>query len=60
MVQRNLDEVPGLREKWERENMMGRLAETAEFKGAVLYLISRASSFMTGSHITIDGGHTAW
>lgn len=60
MVRRNFEEVPGLREKWERENMLGRLAETAEFKGAVLYLISRASSFMTGSQITIDGGHTAW
>lgn len=60
MVLRNFEEVPGLRETWEGENMMGRLAETTEFKGAVLFLLSKASSFMTGSNLVIDGGHTAW
>lgn len=60
MVRKNFDEVPGLRETWEAENMMGRLAEPEEFKGAVLFLMSGASSFVTGSNIVIDGGHTAW
>lgn len=60
MVLKNFEEVPGLKEKWEAENMMGRLAETTEFKGAALYLLSNASTFMTGSNIVIDGGHTAW
>ena len=60
MVLKNFEEVPGLRETWEGENMMGRLAETSEFKGAALFLLSKASSFMTGSNIVIDGGHTAW
>ncbi|KAJ3554087.1 hypothetical protein NPX13_g10712 [Xylaria arbuscula] len=60
MVLKNFEEVPGLREKWESENMMGRLAETTEFKGAALFLLSKASSFMTGSNIVIDGGHTSW
>ncbi|KAI0376514.1 NAD(P)-binding protein [Hypomontagnella monticulosa] len=60
MVRKNFEEVPGLREKWEAENMMGRLAETTEFKGAALFLLSNASSFMTGSNLIIDGGHTAW
>lgn len=46
MVEENFREVPGLREKWEAENMMGRLAEPHEFKGACLYLLSNASSFM--------------
>lgn len=40
--------------------MMGRLAQTSEFKGAALFLLSNASSFMTGSNIVIDGGYTAW
>ncbi|KAI3336322.1 short-chain dehydrogenase [Xylariaceae sp. AK1471] len=60
MVLKNFEEVPGLREKWEAENMMGRLAETAEFKGAALFLLSNASSFMTGNNLIIDGGHTSW
>ncbi|KAK0640354.1 putative oxidoreductase [Lasiodiplodia hormozganensis] len=60
MVKRNFEEVPGLREKWERENMMGRLSTPEEFKGAGLFLLSKASSFMTGSNLIIDGGHTAW
>ncbi|KAL2024225.1 hypothetical protein VTK56DRAFT_9381 [Thermocarpiscus australiensis] len=60
MVLKNFEEVPGLRETWESENMMGRLAETTEFKGAALFLLSSASSFMTGSNLVIDGGHTAW
>ncbi|KAJ8112451.1 hypothetical protein ONZ43_g5392 [Nemania bipapillata] len=60
MVLKNFEEVPGLREKWEAANMMGRLAETTEFKGAALFLLSNASSFMTGSNLIIDGGHTSW
>lgn len=60
MVLKNFEEVPGLREKWEAENMMGRLSTPEEFKGAAVFLLSNASSFMTGSNIVIDGGHTAW
>ncbi|PNP57289.1 hypothetical protein THARTR1_02735 [Trichoderma harzianum] len=60
MVLRNFEEVPGLRETWSQANMMGRLAETSEFKGAGLFLMSNASTFMTGSNLVIDGGHTAW
>ncbi|KAJ8130404.1 hypothetical protein O1611_g3228 [Lasiodiplodia mahajangana] len=59
MVLKNFEEVPGLREKWESANMMGRLAETTEFKGAALFLLSNASSYMTGSNLIIDGGHTS-
>lgn len=35
-----------------------RIAEPAELDGVLLLLASNASSFMTGSIITIDGGHS--
>lgn len=60
MVRKNFEEGPGLKEEWESLNMFGRLADTTEFKGAALFLMSNASSFMTGSNMIIDGGHTAW
>lgn len=60
MVKKELEATPGLQEEWEAENMMGRLADPSEFKGAALFLLSNASSFMTGSNLIVDGGHTAW
>lgn len=60
MVEKNFEEVPGLKETWEKENMMGRLSRPEEFKGPALYLLSDASSFMTAGCLVVDGGHTAW
>ena len=38
---------------------MGRHAEPEEMVGAVLYLVSDAASFTTGTCITCDGGYLA-
>jgi NAD(P)-dependent dehydrogenase (short-subunit alcohol dehydrogenase family) len=46
--------------KWLELTPMGRMVEVTDLQGAVVYLASEASDFMTGHDMIIDGGYCVW
>jgi NAD(P)-dependent dehydrogenase (short-subunit alcohol dehydrogenase family) len=55
------EEGPGkaVREAMLSRIPLGRLGEPADFAGAVIFLCARASDFVTGQILYVDGGYTA-
>ncbi|RDB21521.1 D-arabinitol 2-dehydrogenase [ribulose-forming] [Hypsizygus marmoreus] len=48
---------PDLKKTWESLTPMGRMGEPEDLAGAIVFLASDASKFMTGSEIRVDGGY---
>ena len=50
----------GFGQRLASRTMLGRLGTPSEIAGPLLFLAAPASSFITGSALTVDGGWTAW
>ena len=57
-AEKTLENTPGLREALERKIALGRIGTPEDCGGAVAFLCSRASSYITGQVIVVDGGLT--
>jgi len=51
---------PAFASRLAAKTMLGRLGRADEIAGPLLFLCSKASSYVTGSALAVDGGWTAW
>lgn len=60
LVYKFLKDQPQYERDWSSRIPMGRLAEPSDIVGSVVFLASKASSYITGHDLIVDGGYTLW
>lgn len=54
------DQIETFHQRYLYRTPMGRMATEEDLKGAVAYLASDLSAYVTGHNLTVDGGWTVW
>lgn len=54
------DWLKALETEWGKRTPLGRMGGEDDLKGAVVYLASEASRYVTGQNLIVDGGFTVW
>lgn len=60
MVEALFKTHPERRTEWGSQSMLGRVSMPEEYRSLAVFLMGDGSTFMTGSDLRCDGGHSAW
>lgn len=58
LTKKILDDNPDLKRQWTSLIPQGKMGQPEDLMGAVTFLLSDASGYVTGADLRVDGGYT--